>query len=806
MRIEEVQFYNWKQHQDLTLQLHGSTIGIIGNNGKGKSNFLVSIGDVITGNYTPKKDKCVTWGQKDGFGQVKLLLPSGQRLQIRRNIPSGKATLEVEGENSITGADNVNSRILELLQVDKSILENVVFVEQKSIEALLFADSSVRERLAAKFFGIETAQALEKSLGSVISGISYDSSANDLSNLESRQTELQGKLEQLNKQYQDKTSGVLEAEIETLQEEARQNTAAIQQHNSWVQLNDQSLKLTANLGVNHSEVIKNPSVDQLNCQIDALRKTSGDNVTLAARIKAHKALTQKADSLKASIDSLRQLLDQQKIGLGINKAAVAGINVAQINQMIHEHEAYEKRNDNITAAENNKTFLEGKLKELGLCPVNKEELDTLCVREKELESECIRNKQQQLTKDDELAGTGSLPCPKCGYVDQERIPRLKKELADLKTIFAKMRLTLAELSPKITNLQNKLNNWQNKKQSLDLNIEQANSALVTLGTRITANPQRYRDLLVRYNELNRIIESNEKDIINQEAQFKQIGSEFEANLKEQETYSGIRDAAGEYLTFRSSEEITAEIDNKIKIRDSQQKLEDKIKEIRFQITQNSNQLSGFSLKAQEPVEEIKDIPARLEQLRLRKKEQLDRETQINTLGVTLNEVGGQVEKARKAATENKVMQVYQESLEHIREVYHPEGAPKLLVTRKNKQMESRVNSYLQMLNVEFSAKVTDGLNFECHFPKGIADQSELSGGQRIALSWAYRLGACETFSSSVGLMTLDEPTVWLDAKTKACFNEIVERLKELSTQYGMQFLISTHDRNLIPYFDQVIEF
>lgn len=206
------------------------------------------------------------------------------------------------------------------------------------------------------------------------------------------------------------------------------------------------------------------------------------------------------------------------------------------------------------------------------------------------------------------------------------------------------------------------------------------------------------------------------------------------------------------------------------------------------------------------VDDVASMEQQLQDLRTRFSSQQEVAVKIGSLETTIEEIQGQLRIAEVAAVENRVADRYKKALEAMRSTFHPDGAPQTLVTRNNRLLEARVNGYLRELDAPFSVQAKEGLNFDCIFPEGVAYDSELSVGQQIDLSWAFRFAACETFCHTVGLMTLDEPTATLDEATCRAFKGIVEKLRGMSKTYGMQFFVSTHDKSLIPYGDQHISF
>ena len=133
-----------------------------------------------------------------------------------------------------------------------------------------------------------------------------------------------------------------------------------------------------------------------------------------------------------------------------------------------------------------------------------------------------------------------------------------------------------------------------------------------------------------------------------------------------------------------------------------------------------------------------------------------------------------------------------------------------MVDARSSSIPERINNYLGNLEVSYRVETKEGFDFDCIFEtedgKKVLKPQDLSGGEKVDLSVAFRLAASESFCSGVGFLVLDEPTVWLDAQTKGRMPFVMERLKDLSVMNGTQYIIVTHEESLTPYFDQVISF
>ena len=93
-----------------------------------------------------------------------------------------------------------------------------------------------------------------------------------------------------------------------------------------------------------------------------------------------------------------------------------------------------------------------------------------------------------------------------------------------------------------------------------------------------------------------------------------------------------------------------------------------------------------------------------------------------------------------------------------------------------------------------------------HFFDGRRQRAKrLSGGQKVSLAWALRISVLNVqYAATMGLLSLDEPTVYLDKQRLAALTPVIERLRALTASRGLQCLLITHEEELAPLFEQVI--
>ena len=154
------------------------------------------------------------------------------------------------------------------------------------------------------------------------------------------------------------------------------------------------------------------------------------------------------------------------------------------------------------------------------------------------------------------------------------------------------------------------------------------------------------------------------------------------------------------------------------------------------------------------------------------------------------------------------------TLTMARDWFHYSNGPRTLSASIVNDMTADINSFLDKLEAPFSVvpNTVNGLAFQCLFHDGRAsgvnklpDAEDLSGGQKILLATAFRLASYCMFANQLGMLSLDEPTVYLDDKNITRFCGFLEKVKEVATALNLQIFIATHERSVIPYMDTVID-
>lgn len=152
-------------------------------------------------------------------------------------------------------------------------------------------------------------------------------------------------------------------------------------------------------------------------------------------------------------------------------------------------------------------------------------------------------------------------------------------------------------------------------------------------------------------------------------------------------------------------------------------------------------------------------------------------------------------------------------IEDVKNWFKYSEGPRTMTQSVMALLTDEVNKNLAQFGSVFSVvpmSADEGMGFRCIFNDGRKtanpppEASMLSGGQKIQLAVSFRLAVYAMFASKLGLLSLDEPTAYLDDGAISNFAEMLVKIKELAKNMGIQILISTHEAALGPVFDQTI--
>jgi DNA repair exonuclease SbcCD ATPase subunit len=139
-------------------------------------------------------------------------------------------------------------------------------------------------------------------------------------------------------------------------------------------------------------------------------------------------------------------------------------------------------------------------------------------------------------------------------------------------------------------------------------------------------------------------------------------------------------------------------------------------------------------------------------------------------------------------------------------VLHRDNLPRAVARDHLRALTADTNAVLGDFLAPFRVEAEDDLSFRADFHDGRSQPAgRLSGGEKVVLAVGFRLSVNSVFAQDVGLLCLDEPTVGLDEHNLGCLRTALGRLRDLSRARGLQVILVTHERSLMPLFDKVID-
>lgn len=153
-----------------------------------------------------------------------------------------------------------------------------------------------------------------------------------------------------------------------------------------------------------------------------------------------------------------------------------------------------------------------------------------------------------------------------------------------------------------------------------------------------------------------------------------------------------------------------------------------------------------------------------------------------------------------------------DTLLRVRDWFHYSNGPHAVATSFLNVLTADVNMFLEKFTAPFMVVPDEeSLGFKVHFtdgrqmPKGeLPPADELSGGEKIMLAVSFRLANYKLFAAKLGLLTLDEPTVYLDKPNIVNFCAVVDVLKTIANNLNLQVIIATHEETVMTYFDSLV--
>ena len=176
--------------------------------------------------------------------------------------------------------------------------------------------------------------------------------------------------------------------------------------------------------------------------------------------------------------------------------------------------------------------------------------------------------------------------------------------------------------------------------------------------------------------------------------------------------------------------------------------------------------------------------------------------QIESMNIRINKLNNELLNMKKLNNEVDNLKQYIEILKDFRLIFGKDGVQKFLRKSVKNNIEANTNLFFKNFNFDY-----DGLAINDEFEVSLFENDNeinmnmLSGGERIAIALALRLGITETVAQgNIDCIFLDEPTIHLDAVRIEELNNILFAMNVIP-----QMIIVTHNDKLENLADVLIK-
>ncbi len=168
----------------------------------------------------------------------------------------------------------------------------------------------------------------------------------------------------------------------------------------------------------------------------------------------------------------------------------------------------------------------------------------------------------------------------------------------------------------------------------------------------------------------------------------------------------------------------------------------------------------------------------------------------------LKDLNSKIETAERFQQEYNDISDYINLLNHIRNLYSKNGIQKDLRNISRPLIQKYTKEFFNEFNFNYSDLTLDeDYDVTVYGPEGESSMSMVSGGEKIAIALALRLGITQAMANGeLDTILLDEPTIHLDASRR---HELINLLKEMSLL--PQMIIVTHEAQLENAADNLIK-
>ena len=782
MIIEELELENFVSHRKTKMKFDLGVTLIVGPNGSGKTSILDGISFALFRLHSRGRDENVV-NKKARHARVnlKFSVHGKGKYAAEWNIEKKKDGCDIKGvvyeltesgKHPITkeaGSRTLLPEIAKILDVEKETFENSVYIRQGEIEKLVTERPAERKKLISKLLGIDDFEQAWNIMRDIVG------------DYEKRLEGLRGELRE--KERVVKELERVRRELANLEVRISEGEASARK------LEEERVRAEEKLKVMEE---KKRRFEELNVKrVEAKFRLEN----CEEKVKAAEENLRRLESLEKEMERRREgyekhvSLRKRAETLGEEKKRYEGAREAariwekNAKELLEEEEKLEEKINKIIADYSQALGVE----------VNFESVSAIKEREKMTVEEEIEALTRGLR---ELEGRmGELG----GKIrdNEDKVKRLEK--AEAKCPLCGRELTEEHREKLIGELLEEAAKLREEKERIKREREEAERKLKEGNLRKNMiekiDAEKLRSLGAELEEKRRRRVDAERELEETKAKFEKL-VELEKRIEET-----LREAED----FKADYEAYVQAENQLKALGSKEALEEAYKDAVREKEKAEKEFSAVEKEicglgydegkydaAKRKVEQVKaELEEERRELARLEGERDSKRKEVKSCEERIRELEEKEAEARR-------LESFVRLLERIRNAYGKDGIQKLIRARAKRAIEVYTREYLNKFNLDYSdVRLNEDYEVIVIGPSGDQSVDAISGGERVALAIALRMAIARVIAGDkIGVMIMDEPTVFLDEERRKELIEILKRGFREEARVVPQLIVVSHDREL----------
>lgn len=834
MLIKRIELTNWGPHAQFAEDFNCNVVGILGPNGKGKSNFLQAIDFGLNKNLNKRNKESYirNYGQDNGAKSavVKIVfIKNGKEGTITRTITKTgiKNELLWDGETFKSDA-KVAEMMQTILGADRAAMANAVFVKQGDLANLVKGTPAERQAIFQKLMNMNFLDSREVDI------------QNKITKLRAGLVDLQPTLDSLLQRKEELSDRLIESEacmssfrnyqpeIDILYELSGlvEQTRAAQWSFDTARGSLMQAKSRLQQLLHESEFESVEAVEQ------RYREFTEEYNELCNRVSQLKFIKTTKEEIAATEKLLAENMQQlSHVVEELGKCRVVDFVTAELNKAKQDKDLFLKRTSIQSSIDAQMVRVQNTMNEY--TTVATEQSQYMAQRQEELEhvkeelqkhmheSTVLRLKQQLMSSVD----TDNHTCPICG---SERPVAAQDMLNDILSQVEANNAKLRDLTRSQGQLQEWITQTTAKSEQLLAQYTRECDALTKYQCQIGDLPE--LDNNVTIEELDAIMERCHEELKSRE-QLEYSQSTLSHGLKEpkerlerlkasiadqtdddlEETMEKYAKAVEYYKQINQVHTAISDAAAAVKTNDTSLALaSEKHKECLDAITAHRHYDKFIELLGEEHLTDSAIIRDKLNEFNELSADYRAAETIVRQCKGDITSTDEQIDNIRERILKDADRRRCINDLSRVKQLVCKNGIPLNYMNTVFRQITGLVQDLLARMQANFTVvpdpdhpltfrftRVDDVSGYEM-------DQDQLSGGQAIRLSLALLLACQQIILPDVGLLVLDEPSSHVDAEGVENLKELFLQITSIFRNSETQLIVVDHNTTLNAAFETTI--